>query len=465
MKDLDNKIYESIDFLRDDILEKADSIRQIERKQSVIKRIYKKTPIGLKLGASFLAFLLAVVLIISSINPLPSFALTHVEYPDYFDGVSHSYSENINAFYQKFICDYLSGYENENMLISPTNIYMSLAITSAIADGKSKSQILDFLGDDVESIENNAKIMFRTNYQDSENFKVRLANALFLSDNNNYNMDTLTTLCEKYYGESYSGKMGSHKYNKALDNWIKENTFGKIAKSGKHMDSDTSIMIATTQYFEGEFQNKFDESHNKTAAFYISQNNYVNCTFMYKPIGIGKYYSGDDFEAICDEMSNGYAQGARIWYILPEEGKSINDVSKSVTKFILDNDKSKYKNKDLYGDVNLGLPKFTISQENDLSSLLKSNGITDVFDSDKADFSQLTHANGSTYISDYISASTLTVNERGCKAASYTEQFYQTNSAIPLINYSLDFDRPFIVVVTGSDNMPMYVGVVQNPTK
>lgn len=68
-------------------------------------------------------------------------------------------------------------------------------------------------------------------------------------------------------------------------------------------------------------------------------------------------------------------------------------------------------------------------------------------------------------VSDIQHAARVAVDEEGVVAAAYTLAMVEaqcgTTSDAPEIDFILD--RPFLFVITGSDNLPLFAGVVAEP--
>ena len=112
--------------------------------------------------------------------------------------------------------------------------------------------------------------------------------------------------------------------------------------------------------------------------------------------------------------------------------------------------------------VNLRLPKFDVSASTELSDRLKALGVEDVFDSGIADFSAMTEQDD-IFVSEISHAARVLVDETGCTAAAFTVIMMEQECMWMGDEIDLVFDHPFLFVITGPTQMPLFAGVVNTP--
>ena len=112
-------------------------------------------------------------------------------------------------------------------------------------------------------------------------------------------------------------------------------------------------------------------------------------------------------------------------------------------------------------NINFSVPKFDVESDIDLCGGLEKLGVTDVFNSEKSDFSSMLKTSGA-YIDKIDHAARVMIDEDGCKAAAFT--VLSTCGAMMPPDEEVDFvlDRPFIFVINGTNNLPLFIGVVNN---
>ena len=113
--------------------------------------------------------------------------------------------------------------------------------------------------------------------------------------------------------------------------------------------------------------------------------------------------------------------------------------------------------------VNQALPKFDIAGEADLMEGLRALGVTDVFDSGRADFSPMTEASEGIYVSQVKHAARVAIDEEGVTAAAYTVMDAAGSDMPPEEEVDFVADRPFLFAVTGPSGQLLFAGVVNQP--
>lgn len=112
--------------------------------------------------------------------------------------------------------------------------------------------------------------------------------------------------------------------------------------------------------------------------------------------------------------------------------------------------------------IDLRIPKFDVTANQDLCAALTTLGITDVLDDKKADFSPLTDMEG-VYLSSAPHGVRIKIDEEGVEAASYTVLMMAGMGLPPEEVIDFKLDRPFLFAVISDDGLPLILGVVNEP--
>ncbi len=457
------------------IIEKADE----KRTQKSAKKA-KKFP--LKIVAP-VAACLAVAIGVFAIIPrgVSGLALAEaaypkqVKYPGAFEINSEKWHEqrrarwdcgqridsDVNEFYKKSAAEFLSG--EENRAYSPVNVYMALAMVGEMTDGESRQQILDLLGsENIEDLRKDAKNMWLANYCDDGAVTSILANSVWLNENVSFKQQTVDTLAEKYYASSYRGNLGSDKINEAIQKWLNDQTGGLLKNYVKDVElyPETVMALYSTVYFRAKWDYEFNKNNNDTKKFHAPGGD-VDTEFMNKTGEHGTFYAGEDFGAANMRFSDGGA----MWFFLPDEDKTIDDVLSSGEYLDVISKSRDYENpwensKSL--KINFSVPKFDVSSKIELREGLERLGVTDVFDSSAADFSPLT--DGEVFIGKADHAARVVIDEEGCTAAAYTEMIMAGSALPPEDEMDFILDKPFVFVITSDTNQPLFIGTVVDPS-
>lgn len=373
--------------------------------------------------------------------------------------IYNAYEGVLDNFFKTTIPEFLSDSSEENIIYSPINVYMALAMLAEITDGNSRQQIMNLIGtDSIEQLRNQTKAIWNSHYCDDGTVTSILANSLWLNDGIEYNKETLKLLSETYYTSSFSGEMGTFKYNNQLHSWLSNQTGGLLDDKIEaiEMKPETVMALASTIYYRAKWYSEFDEESTHTDMFY-SDNGEIRCEFM-NTKSYGNYYWGDRFSAVGHDL----AESGCMWFILPNEDTTIEQLIEDaqLSEFIIENRKWS-QSEDL--KINLQVPKFDVSSQIDLNGSLKNLGVTDVFDFTTSDFSPMIKNDEMLELSSVKHGARVRIDEKGCEATAFTIAI--VSGVLSRNEGEIDFivDRPFIFVITSDLGTPLFVGVVNNP--
>ncbi len=369
------------------------------------------------------------------------------------------YADNLTDYFCRSIPTFLASETADNMVCSPLNIYMALAMLAETAGGNSRQQILDlFHADSIHSLRTQAGQVWNAHYLDDGASASILANSLWLQDGLTYNKAAIQTLTDSYYASVYQGDLGSDQMNAALRSWLNQQTGGLLKEQIKsiQMDTDVVMALASTIYYRAKWTSEFSESQNTEGIFH-APNADQTVTYMNRRLSYGPYYWGEDFSA----AYLGLEDDSKMWLILPDEGLAPADILESGNAIaMIFGDYNHYENKKTI-KVNLSLPKFDVVSDLQLSNKLQALGITDVF-SKNADFSAILPDDPS-YLSTVQHAARVKIDEEGVEAAAYTVMMNTGAAAPPDDEVDFVLDRPFLFVITSHDDLPLFAGVVNTP--
>ena len=364
---------------------------------------------------------------------------------------------DLQSFFTEGNSQFLLTEGNENKLWSPVNAYIGLAMTTELTEGETRQQILDLLGaEDTDALRKQVSAVWESVYQDNSNEICVLANSLWLENGLQYNQEAMDAIAYHYYASVYQGDLGSKKTNQDIAAWINNNT-GKFLKDSTksiELSPETIMVLYSTLYFQAKWTDEFSKSKNTEGAFHM-QDGDTQAVYMNKKLKQMNYYWGENFSAVYLPLKN----GCRMWFILPDEGMTVNDVLNDGTYMeMLSSDEWEDCK---YMKVNLSVPKFDVSSTMDLTEGLKNMGATNVFYENIAEFEKLT-ADSPIYLTGANQSVRVEIDEEGVKAAAYIELPGAGSAAPPEEVIDFVLDRPFLFVIT-NDNIPLFAGCVNNP--
>lgn len=358
----------------------------------------------------------------------------------------------LQGFFTEANGKFLSG--SGNAVWSPTNAYIGLAMVAELTEGNSRQQILDLLGTaNTTDLRAQVSAVWETAYRDG-NEACQLANSLWLQKGLDYRQETMNTLSYHYYADVYQTNLKNA--SGAIGAWLNNNTGGFLKKATDNIQIPENAVLAlySTLYFQAKWSDQFNAANNTRDPFHAPGGDKI-VTYMNKKLATMNYYYGDCFSAVALGLKN----GTSMWFILPDEGYTPAEVlaDGQYMDMLLDNNWENVK----YMKVNLSVPKFDVSGQQDLAKGLKEMGVTDVFDLNTSNFSAIT-SDIPIYLTAANQAVRVQIDEEGVKAAAYIE-FPGAGSPMPpeeIIDFVLD--RPFLFVIS-DDFIPLFAGVVNEP--
>lgn len=398
-------------------------------------------------------------------GPIGGWEAYQEAYDKYMDALTALRGENSNvteaehaaltAFAAKSLPLAVAGHEGENAIYSPLSLWSALAMLAQCAEGESRQQVLDALGaDSVEQLREQVSHIWQTLYTDDGLSALILANSIWLNSGMEgvYVQETLDTLAEAYYAGAYAVPMGESAADQAVTDWVKKQTNGLIGGDQPvvRTNVDTLALLVSSLYYKAAWASEFTADQTETDTFTDAAGNESRVDFMHKT-------KDDDFI-----RRDGY-QAARLAtrlgemvFVLPNEGVTPESLLRdpdflSRLEF--------YGDAAMYGEVQWSVPKFDVNSDLNLMDALKTMGITDLPDQDKADLSALTDVPA--FLSDAKQLARVKVDEEGVEAAAVTILDI-ADCALPLPPEEvcvMDLDRPFLFVIRVED-VPLFVGVV-----
>lgn len=469
-------IFDGVTDIRDDLIDEA--------KEAPKKRKRKAGKRWIGVAAAVLVIAVLGNMFLGSGGSLTAYAIAQAEYPEmapypgdspfnetayeaWREGVMAQRRElgdiaPLQSFFVRSAQIFLTGEEGENRVCSPLNIYMALSVLAQITGGESRQQILSLLGSDsMDSLRQQAGDVWNANYRDDGTLTSVLASSLWLNKDVKFNPDTMDILAQDFYASSYRGEMGSASFNKALQSWLNEQTGGLLKEQAENvaLDGETILALATTVYLKAKWHNEFSEEKTALQTFHAPGGD-VEADFMHQRI-YEIYCWGDKFAAV----SQSFEQGGAMWFLLPDEGVTPEELlsDAEAVDFLFTSNKYDWEQQK-YLFVNKSIPKFDVSSRLDLKDGLKALGITDVFDPDRSDFTPMvTDADVPVILSGADHAARVIIDEEGCTATAFT--IVTIGAALPP-DEEVDFvlDRPFLFCITGDSGLPLFVGIVKDPS-
>ncbi|MBR3561646.1 MAG: serpin family protein [Oscillospiraceae bacterium] len=381
------------------------------------------------------------------------------------DGVGDALTLPLTAYTFRTVQQLFEGVSEGNVVYSPANLYLALCMLAETTDGESRAQVLNLLGlGSVEQARGAASAIWRSLYRNGITDKTLLANSLWLNEQFDYHEDTVDTLARDYYASTFRSAMGESATDDAIRAWINENTNHLLenAANGLKTDANTLMMLISTLYFKGTWADQFEQFNTREDTFTTASGTEQTVDFMHRTKN-GNYYRGEGFTV----ASLPFRDGAAMWFLLPDEGVSFDQITRNLPMMAVDTLEGCYELPALelaaqqgYGEIHWSVPKFDVDSDLDLIPALQALGVTDVFIDGAADFSPLTDLDA--LVSAVKHAARVKVDEEGCEAAAFTAIMVESTAAMPeqLPVVEMNLNRPFGFLITGVNGLPLFTGLV-----
>ncbi|XP_020860867.1 alpha-1-antichymotrypsin-like [Phascolarctos cinereus] len=347
----------------------------------------------------------------------------------------------------------------ENVLFSPLSISTAFALLSLGARETTQTQILEGLRFNLTEtpeaeIHRGFQQLIRSLNRPNKVFQLTTGNALFI--------DKSSELLEKFREDTkllYSSEIlpanfkNSNLATEQINDYVKKQTKGKITDFFDRLEEDTIMVLVNYVFFKAKWQEPFDPYVTRPDKFFVSEDKVVEVPMML----LNEFYPRVflDKELLCTVVELKYRGNATALFILPDRNK-MKDVEDALNPEVL----KKWKNSLREREVNLFLPKFSISNDYSLEEILPTMGIEEVF-TDQANLSGITGQNN-LKVSKAVHKAVLDVDEAGTEAAAATGMKIVPSSARWPAPLEIKFNTPFLVFVFDGNNM-LFMGKVNNP--
>jgi serpin B len=362
----------------------------------------------------------------------------------------------------------------KSFVYSPLSITYVLGMVNDAATGmteKELEQVLGFHEGGIQAVNEYCKKMVDGLPKVDEKVTLNMANAIFLNK-----IYTLKEQFQKDMQTYYDAKAEALDFTDPqtlnhINGWCDEKTKGMIPTILDEVDPATVSYLLNAIYFKADWASKFDKKNTKEETF-TTEDGKTKLPLMHQNVLI-QYMKNRLYSAVKIPYGNG------MWnmtVLLPEEGKTTDDVINSISAGSIDNGgafceiedgiATMYANYFAPHEVDLKLPRFETNSDTDgldinhgLIGLLQKMGINLVFDPSLAVVPNMCER--PVYISMMRQKAAIKVNEEGSEAAAVTIAGVKFGSAAPVENPKATFhaNRPFVYVIrVSSSGVILFVG-------
>lgn len=346
---------------------------------------------------------------------------------------------------------------SENIVYSPLSIKYALNMLNEGANGETKAQIENVIGDSEFIKHNNIDKV------------LSLANAVYIRDDYErfVKEDYKERLIKKYNAEI---KIDEFKDANNVNKWIEDKTMGQIKNMlGDKVvqNSDTQMLLINALALNMAWKEEFADKDTFGDTFYLDDESSMIATMMSRESKSDNvaYYKDKKVTVLTMDLKKYQDEEMEFMIIMPNEklynyvkNFRADDLEKIVNNLMLAS-KSKYGLKIL-------VPKFSFDYDLDLKKNLKALGIKDAFDADLADFSNMSSSSTPLWVSEALHKANIDFSEEGVKAAAVTVMIMNESSSAIDENKPIEIkiDKPFMYLIKSKkSNEIWFVGTVYKP--
>lgn len=342
----------------------------------------------------------------------------------------------------------------ENVIYSPLSIKYALNMLKEGANGNTKTQIEQVIG--------NQNL---TKYSNIEQ-RLSLANGVYIRD-------TYAEQVKEDYGKiltrKYNAEINYDSFSNAnnINDWIENKTLGIIKNMLRDetvQNLDNKMLLINALAIDMEWENQFTPKDTGGSDFYLEDGSKMSATTMHLENSSDSisYYKDKNVTALTMNLKEYEDTQLEFVAIMPE--KNLSEYIETFTIDEFDNiiKESKLASKTRKGVV-ISIPRFSFDYDLQLKNNLKKLGITDAFDENLADFSNI--SNTGLYVSDALHKADIDFTEKGVKAAAVTVIYMTCGIALeedkPI---EINIDRPFLYIIRDKNTGEIwFVGTVYEP--
>lgn len=372
--------------------------------------------------------------------------LSQVNYPslNYEVGsIDNDMIAEINHFSYKLIKKIFT--VQDNQLFAPLSLYMALSMLVEGTSSTTSAELENLLGQKREKLTKQLKLIYENNYYSNQNGRVYLANSLWLKKGLKINSEYLNFIKDNFYAQSYEIDFTKRKEKDKIIKWINyytENVL-KLDRNNYQIEDNLALLLLNTIYFDNKWLIAYDKEKTVEDTFYLDKNNTKMVEYMNHQIST-LYKKTSEYVVVMDYFENNNT----ITYIMPTI-----PFDKLCSK-----DFTSFTNDLVMGEVNLSVPKFDYSKEYNLNEALKSLGVRKIFEKDS--LNKIGENLSVNYIKQNVG---IKLSESGAKAAAVTSIGIMKSSLV-VDPITIKLDRPFLYLIKDTNNVLLFVGILNYPT-
>ena len=350
--------------------------------------------------------------------------------------------------------------EGENLMISPlsVSIAMAMALNGATGDNFDEMKtVLEYDSMTMEDVNSSFYNLINSLVEADKDMVLSIADSAWMYDafGESFNEEYVNLLKDKYIAEPYLLDFSSDTAVDTINNWVSDNTDGKIKYIIDKIPDLARMFLINAIYFNASWTVAFDDKKTWEGTFTKSDGDMITVEYMKHLDQKFEYRNPGTFRTI----RLPYGRGKFSFYgIIPSMDRTIDDL----TADIVENGVEEYLNNLSETEIGVVLPKFKFEYTNDLVKAFQSLGMEEAFN--EGSFVNIGDFPEGLFIAEVIHKTFIEVSENGTEAAAVTEvEMDAGDSGVEPEGFF--GTKPFVYIIRDDrSGTILFMGKVADPT-
>lgn len=350
-----------------------------------------------------------------------------------------------------------------NLFLSPYSISSAMGMVTIGGRGQTAQQLSKVLHlpESPDRIAELHQGLMASLLNQPKGYDIRIANALWGQEKHPFKDNFINLVQRSFRAEARTMNFISDADNSrsTINRWVEAQTNNRIKDllQPGTITPDTRLVLTNAIYFKGTWLTPFKKEATRPVEFNLASGEKIKSDMMYRSDHM-QYAETDQVQAV--ELPY---QGDRLSMVvlLPLKKDGLTDVESRLSAEFLNSLLTQRKSV----KVNLTLPKIKTAYTAGLNKALSDMGVTDAFDSSKANFSGI-DGTSDLFISIVIHKAFCEVNEEGTEAAAATGVVMEKTAAPVRQPLPIEFkaDHPYLYLIRDTQTgCLLFLGRVADP--
>lgn len=345
----------------------------------------------------------------------------------------------------------------KNISVSPTSVAIALAMTYNGASGstqKAMAKTLELQGITLPELNSAYAALNQLLQNPEQNVQLTIANSLWVSQDISLRPDFLQRTRDFYQAKVANLDFQSPSAPSTINNWVQENTKGKITNIVDKIEPDQALFLINAIYFKGQWSEKFDKSQTQPQTFYTTSGQQKQHPMMSQK-GEYRYYETPQFQAV--SLPYGQNKKVSLYVFLPKQNSNLKAFYQTLNAENWEKWMSQFDSR----EGSIRLPRFQTDYDITLNDTLKALGMGEAF-TNQANFSGI---GDKLAISQVRHKTVIEVNEEGTEASAATSVgMVATSLRQPQEPFEMIVNRPFFYAIRDNQTKNiLFMGAISEP--